>query len=58
VPFLAVAAGFDRLRPVIKGLGPHVELVERVAGLLLAALGVVVFFNWLVVINSWFILRT
>jgi cytochrome c-type biogenesis protein len=57
LPFLAVAAGFDRLRPAIKGLGPHLGLIERVAGLLLAALGVVVFFNWLLVINSWFIIR-
>lgn len=56
VPFLAVAAGFDRLRPLIKGLGPHLGLIERVAGLLLAALGVVVFFNWLVLVNSWFII--
>jgi cytochrome c-type biogenesis protein len=57
LPFLAVAAGFDRLRPAIKGLGPHLGRIERVAGLLLAALGVVVFFNWLLVINSWFIIR-
>ena len=57
LPFLVVAAGFDRLRPAIKGLGPYLGTIERVAGMLLAALGVAVFFNWLLVINSWFIIR-
>jgi cytochrome c-type biogenesis protein len=57
VPFLAVAVGFDRLHPTIKWLGQYLGLIERVAGILLAALGVAVFFNWLLVINSWFIIR-
>lgn len=55
LPFLAVAAGFDRVRPVIKRLGPYLGLIERVAGLMLVALGVMVFFNWLLVLNSWFL---
>lgn len=53
LPFLLVAAAFDRLAPVLKRLSPYLPVIERVAGLLLVALGVIIFFNWLLFVNSW-----
>ncbi|HEV7129343.1 MAG TPA: cytochrome c biogenesis protein CcdA [Ktedonobacterales bacterium] len=57
VPFLLVGAAFDRLAPVLKRLSSSLPTIERVAGLLLVALGIVVFFNWLLYLNSWFPVR-
>lgn len=54
LPFLIVGAAFDRIVPLLRRLSPYLGAIERVSGVLLAALGVVVFFNWLFVVNSWF----
>lgn len=54
LPFLTVGAAFDRLAPAVKRLTPYMGTIERASGLLLAAFGVAIFFNWLLVINSWF----
>ncbi|GAC1448079.1 MAG: cytochrome c biogenesis protein CcdA [Ktedonobacterales bacterium] len=54
LPFLAVGAAFDRLAPALKRLAPYLGAIERTSGLLLAGLGVAIFFNWLLVISSWF----
>jgi cytochrome c-type biogenesis protein len=54
LPFLVVGAAFDRLAPAVKRLAPYLGAIERVSGLLLAGLGVAIFFNWLLVISSWF----
>jgi cytochrome c-type biogenesis protein len=53
LPFLAVGAAFDRLAPALRRLSPYLLTIERVAGALLIALGVAIFFNWLLVVNSW-----
>lgn len=53
LPFLLVGAAFDRLAPLLKRLSPYLPLIDRIAGLLLVALGIVIFFNWLVFVNSW-----
>lgn len=54
VPFLALGLAFDRLGPALKRLTPHLRIIEIVTGALLALMGVVVFFNWLLLINGWF----
>src|SRR5262249_13794844 len=52
IPFLALGAAFDRLAPALKRLTPHLHTVEFVTGALLVVMGVVIFFNWLLVING------
>jgi cytochrome c-type biogenesis protein len=54
VPFLALGVAFDRLAPALKRLTPHLHTIELVTGGLLALMGVVIFFNWLLIVNSWF----
>jgi cytochrome c-type biogenesis protein len=54
VPFLALGLAFDRLAPALKRLTPYLRAVELVTGFLLAVIGVVIFFNWLLIINGWF----
>ncbi len=54
LPFLALGLAFDRLTPWLKRLSPHLRAVEIVTGALLAMMGVAIFFNWLLVVNSWF----
>lgn len=53
LPFLALGVAFDRLTPLLKRLTPHMRLIEVVSGGLLAVMGVVIFFNWLFVLNTW-----
>jgi cytochrome c-type biogenesis protein len=53
-PFLVLGLAFDRLAPAFKRLTPHLRAVELVTGLLLAGMGVVIFFNWLLIVNGWF----
>lgn len=54
LPFLVAGAAVDRITPALRRLSPYLGIVERVAGVLLALLGVAIFFNWLLVVNSWF----
>lgn len=54
VPFLALGLAFDRLGPALKRLTPHLRTIEIVTGALLALMGIVIFFNWLLLINGWF----
>lgn len=53
LPFLALGFAFDRLTPLLKRLNPYLRLIELISGGLLALMGVVIFFNWLFVLNSW-----
>lgn len=53
LPFLALGFAFDRLTPLLKRLTPRMRLIELVSGGLLALMGVVIFFNWLLVLNTW-----
>ncbi len=52
IPFLALGVAFDRVAPALKRLTPHLRTVELVTGLLLVLMGVVIFNNWLFIINS------
>ncbi|HEV2236446.1 MAG TPA: cytochrome c biogenesis protein CcdA [Ktedonobacterales bacterium] len=57
IPFLLVGVAFDRVLPRLRRLAPYTPLIERVAGMLLVALGVAIWFNWLLIVSSWFTLR-
>jgi cytochrome c-type biogenesis protein len=57
VPFLLVGAAFDRLVPALRRLSPHLGAIERASGALLLLLGVVLWFDWLPRLSSWFVLR-
>jgi cytochrome c-type biogenesis protein len=57
IPFLLVGVAFDRVLPQLRRLAPYTPLIERVAGLLLVALGVAIWFNWLLIVSGWFTLR-
>ncbi len=54
VPFLALGIAFDRMTPLFKRLSPYMRIVEWVTGGLLIVMGIIIFFNWLFYINSYF----
>ena len=54
LPFLALGLAFDRLTPWLKRLTPYMRAIEMATGALLALMGLAIFFNWLLVVNSWF----
>ena len=45
IPFIAVALAFQRLRPLVELLRRHHRAVQVVTGLLIVAIGVLIFFN-------------
>ncbi|HEX8034627.1 MAG TPA: cytochrome c biogenesis protein CcdA [Ktedonobacterales bacterium] len=54
IPFLALGVAFDRISPTLKRLTPHMRTIEIVTGTLLVLMGIVIFFNWLLIINARF----
>ncbi|MGZ3601774.1 MAG: cytochrome c biogenesis CcdA family protein [Ktedonobacterales bacterium] len=54
IPFLTLGIAFDRIAPALKRLTPHMRTIEMVTGALLVLMGVVIFFNWLLIINAKF----
>jgi cytochrome c-type biogenesis protein len=57
IPFLLVGVAFDRVLPRLRLLAPYTPLIERIAGFLLIALGVAIWFNWLLIVSGWITLR-
>lgn len=55
IPFLALGFAFDRFSPMLKRLTPHLHTVELVTGGLLMVMGLVIFFNWLLLLNKFFV---
>jgi len=58
LPFLALGLAFDRLSPIFARLRRWSRVVEALTGLLLVLMGVMIFMNWLLVVNSWLPLPT
>jgi cytochrome c-type biogenesis protein len=54
IPFLLLGLAFDRVAPLLKRLQPYLRIIELVTGALLVLMGVVIYFNWLLIINSRF----
>lgn len=46
VPFLALALVLDRVIPILRGLGRHLPLISRLAGVLLVLLGAALISGW------------
>lgn len=53
VPFLLIAALFDRAPAVIRPLVRHGQLVSRIGGALVVAIGVAMLFNWLALLPQY-----
>lgn len=53
LPFLALGLAFDRLAPLLARLRRWSRLIELLTGLLLMAMGVMIYMNWLLIVNSW-----
>ena len=58
VPFLVSAFALGAFLRWFKRYRPFIPVVERGAGMLLVAVGVLVLFNWYIVLNSWAISLT
>jgi cytochrome c-type biogenesis protein len=56
IPFLLLGVAFDRVVPLLKQLTPYLRPIEIAAGALLVLMGVIIFFNWLLIINSRFVI--
>ncbi len=54
IPFLLLGLAFDRVAPQLKRLQPYLRAIEIGTGALLALMGVVIFFDWLLIVNSHF----
>ena len=58
VPFLLSALALGAFLKFFRRYRPYIPVVERGAGVLLVAVGVLVLFNWYVILNSWAISLT
>ncbi len=54
VPFLLLTVFLSRMRAVLRKLLPHVERIRFASGALLVVLGVMLYTNTFVLLNSWF----
>jgi cytochrome c-type biogenesis protein len=53
IPFIAVALLFGKVRPVLQWIARHSLVLNRVAGAVLVALGLLVFFGRLGTLSTW-----
>jgi cytochrome c-type biogenesis protein len=58
LPFLAIAAVYDRAPQVIRPLVKRGQLVSLIGGLLVVAIGVAMVFDWLALLPQWFTFNT
>ncbi len=54
LPFIALGAAFSRAAPLLKRLMPHLGTIERVTGIVIAVMGIVIFNGWLIYLNHYF----
>jgi cytochrome c-type biogenesis protein len=54
VPFLLLGLGINQLSSALKWLKPHLRKVEIITGILMVIVGLMIFFNVLVYLNSLF----
>lgn len=53
VPFLLLGLGLDRVSRLLKQLRPHLRKIEIATGLMLIIVGVMIFFNLFILLNSY-----
>src|SRR5579885_2129328 len=54
IPFLLLGLGLDRFSRVLKWLKPHLGKIEVATGVIMIALGILIFFNLLITLNRFF----
>jgi cytochrome c-type biogenesis protein len=53
IPFLLLGLGLDRVSQLLKRLRPHLGKIEIATGVMLIAVGVMIFFNLFILLNSY-----
>jgi len=54
LPFLLLGLGVDQVSRLLKKLKPHLGKIEVFSGVVMIAVGVMIYFNWLVYLNRYF----
>jgi cytochrome c-type biogenesis protein len=54
IPFLLLGLGLDRFSRLLKWLKPHLGKIEVATGVVMIALGILIFFNLLITLNRFF----
>jgi cytochrome c-type biogenesis protein len=54
IPFLLLGLGLDRFSRLLKWLKPHLGKIEVATGVIMIALGILIFFNLLITLNRFF----
>ncbi len=54
IPFLLLGLGLDRFSRMLKWLKPHLGKIEVATGVIMIALGILIFFNLLITLNRFF----
>ncbi len=54
VPFLLLGLGLDRFSRLLKWLKPHLGKIEIATGIIMIAMGVLIYFNLLITLNRFF----
>lgn len=54
IPFLLLGLGLDRFSQLLKWLKPHLGKIEIATGVIMIALGVMIYFNVLITLNRFF----
>jgi cytochrome c-type biogenesis protein len=54
IPFLVLGLGLDRFSRLLKWLKPHLGKIEIATGIIMIALGVMIYFNLLITLNRFF----
>ena len=54
IPFLVLGLGLDRFSRFLKWLKPHLGKIEIATGIIMIAMGVLIYFNLLITLNRFF----
>ena len=54
IPFLVLGLGLDQFSKALKWLKPHLGKIEIATGVVMILVGVMIYFNWLLYLNSYF----
>ena len=54
LPFIIMGAAFSRAAPLLKRLTPHLGMIERITGIVIVVMGIVIFNGWLIYLNHYF----
>lgn len=54
VPYIILGFAFAQAYPLLRKLAPYVGTIERMTGIIMVVMGVVIFNGWLIYLNAWF----